>query len=307
MKEFMGNMEDEAAKAEDAIAKGIMAAWEKHKKTKKEYRDYKIRSGVKLGLKFASLGFAIAKLVGTVGADVLAWRTLVRDSVKSVTEISKLILSAETFRKSTEKQLKVILSWQAKLGDGAGASASEVGLGLLKVVIGTDCEMTLDAVAANVKQYRNKAKGVELSAHSAAKKLNLALNRLGDIPPKLPAPIAQDIKALMVEIEKLIDEVSKLTRQVSDGLEWADTMDELVADLKKAKSVSHAGKLVRAAETLVDSGPAAGGRVALADTGGDLATRILAEATKAGKAIARHGDEVKRLARCRARPAPRGV
>lgn len=297
MKEFMGNMEDEAGKAETAIAKAIMAAWEKYKKTKKDYRDYKIRSGVKLGIKFASLGFAIGKLVGSVGADVLAWRTLVRDSIKSVTEIGKLIVSAETFRKGTDKQLRVILAWHAKLGDGKGATASEVGLALLKVVIGTDCEMTLDAVSANVKQYRNKAKGVELSAHSAAKKLNLALNRMGDIPPKLPRAIAEDVEALAAEVRKLLEKVTSLTSQVSDGIDWADTVDELVTDLKKAKSVTHAGKLVRAAESLVDIGTSVGGWVQFADKGGDLATKILAETTKLGKAIERHVDDVKAMAR----------
>ncbi|GMG81140.1 hypothetical protein LNKW23_03520 [Paralimibaculum aggregatum] len=291
---FVREMRTEVESAEKEIDKGIMDAFAKYQKTKKEYKGYKIRSGIKLGLKFAALGFAIAKLVGTSGADLMAWRSLVRDSIKTVSEIGKLCVSAETFRKATEKQLKVVLAWQAKLGDGKGVTTAEVGLGLLKAVIGTDCEMSIDAVGANVKQFRNKLKGVELSAHKAAKELQLALNRMDSVKAEVPADIKSEMATLETDVRDLITKVSDLMGDVNKGIDWANTVEKIVTDIKKAKSITHLSKMVKALESAADIASSASGWADFADKGDKLGTRIVKQTITVGKNIDRWQDDVKK-------------
>lgn len=292
--EFAKDMRAQVQSAEQEIDKAIHAAFAKYQKTKKEYKGYKIRSGVKLGLKLTGIGFSIAKLIGTSGADLLAWRSLLKDSIKTVTEITKLCVTAETMRKGTEKQLKVVLAWQAKLGDGKGATASEVGLGLLKSLVGTDCEMTLDAVGANVKQYRSKLKGVELNAHKVAKELQLVLNRVDSVKKEVSADIKAEISVLETDVRKLITQISDLMGEVNRGIDWADTTEGLVGDLKKAKNVSEMGKAVKALDSISDVVTSATGWAKFAKEGGALGTKIAGQTLKVGKNIERWMDDVKK-------------
>ncbi len=294
--DFVKELRSQAMAAETDIAKAILGAFKTYQATKKEYKAYKIRAGVKLGLKFGSLAFAIGKLIGTSGADLFAWRSLVRDSIKTISEITKLAVSAETFRKGTEKQLKVVLAWHARLKDGAGATASEVGLGLLKALVGTDCEMTLDAVGSNVKQYKSKLKGVELSAHSAAKKLQIALNRMDSVKAEVPADIQSQMTELENQVRELISEVSDLMGEVAAGVRWADTTEGLVKEMKIAKKVENLSKLVKLIETAFDGYSAGNGwpdAIKGLDTGAAKVTKTL---ITVGKNIDRWHDDVKKLA-----------
>lgn len=62
---------------------------------------------------------------------MLAWRSLIKDTIKKVDELVTLAKKADTVRERAEKTLNRVLAWHARLGDGKGASVSEVGFGLL--------------------------------------------------------------------------------------------------------------------------------------------------------------------------------
>ncbi len=288
-------LQAEANSAPGRIEKAIHDAFSKYQKTKKEYKGYKIRAGVKLGMKFASLGFTVAKLVGTAGADLLAWRSLVRDTIKSVTEITKLCLSAETFRKATEKQLKVVRTWHAKLGNGAGATASERGLGLLKVLVGTDCEMTLDAVGSNVKQFKSKIQGVDLNSHAVAKKLTQALNAMDKAKREVSSGIKTEMAQLETQVRDLISEIGSLQSEVRKGEKWADDTKSLVDELKTAANVEKMGKIVKRLETAADIATSIKSWVDFAAKGDKLATRITKQTLTVAKNIERHMDDAKKV------------
>ena len=290
-------MTNSVKKAEGDIAKAIDAAYAKHQKTRKEYKGYKIRAGIKIALKVTGISFAIAKLVGTMGADVLAWRSLIKDTIKTVTEITKLCAEAEKFRGYIEKELRTVRTWHAKIGDGKGATGSEVGLGLLRAVIGTDCEVTLDAVGSNVKQYRSKLQGVDLKAHKVARDLDQAIALMIADEKKVPAEIRNKwLSPLQTEVQKLIEEVIGLQEQVRDGLAWADRTDTEVKAMKKARSTSELARCVKLLETVIDGLTTTRGWVGFADKGGNLGVQISKTAVTAGKNIERHCDDLKALA-----------
>lgn len=292
---FTALMQNEAKDIEKKIEKGVTDAFDKWKKTKSDYKKYKARAAAKIALKIGSMGFAVAKLVGTSGADVLAWRGLIKDSVKTVTELAKLKMDAESFRKATETQLNKVLDWHKKLGDGKAATGSEIGLALLKTAIGTDAEMTLDAVGANVKQYKSKLLKVKEKAQALGEKLAKTQNSMDEAKGLLPADLAKEFEPMEKSVDDLIKQLVTTNEKAAKGDTWAGNMDKLIAELKKAKSVSDAGKCVKAMDSISDIITGGLSWKKLADDSSKAATTISKQAVTLGKNIERWWDEAKKL------------
>lgn len=281
--------------AKKRIEKAIVAAMKAFLKLKKDVSKYKLRVAAKIGLKLGSLGIAIAGLVSSSGANVVAWRTLIKDMTGTYTEARAFMASAESFRKKIDKNLKSVQAWHAKLGDGAGATASEVGLGLLKVLIGTDGGKTLDALGANAGQYRKKLQCVELKAHETAAQLNLILNRAEILEKETGENEQKTLEALRKKIQEMIDKVHGAIGEIETGVTWADEIDETIADLKAAKNVRSMGLCIKALDTASDLATTTNSIANFVDSGGSLSKEIHAQAFKIGKNVDRWEKEVRTL------------
>ncbi len=279
--------------AKKKIERAIIRAFNAYLKKKKDFQKYKIRVATKIGLKLGSIGFGVARLISTSGADVLAWRGLVKDAILTLTEAYKFMDGAEAFRKKINKQLDLIAAWHKKLG--AGATASEVGLGILKSLIGTECEGTLVAVSANVKQYRKKLKGVELKAHAAAAELNVVLNRIESVKKEVDSKAQKELEDLTAKVMKLIDKITSAFDEINAGLAWADGIETQIDEMARAKNVKEMGTVIKLLDTASDVATSAKSWSSFAQEGKSLGAKVGSQANTAGKSVERWWDTVAKL------------
>jgi hypothetical protein len=293
-KGFAARIQKAVDNAPTAIEKGVMDAWAKVKTTRKDYRDYKIRAGAKIGLKVGSIALSIATLVGSHGANPFAWRTLIKDTIKTIDELVTLALEAESVRKRAEGTVNRVLSWHAMLGQGKAAAASEIGLGLLKVFIGTDVYMTYDAAAGDVKAYKSKLGGLDAKSHEAAQKLQKLLLEMHASRTGGTAEIGTEVEAMEKDVARLINKVIALQEEIKGGTVWADNMGKLLAELLKAQGLTELGRILKAVETVSEIALSTQGWVQFAGDAGKLAIGILKDAVTVGKNIDRWMDDVKK-------------
>ncbi|MEM7560477.1 MAG: hypothetical protein AAF394_15250 [Planctomycetota bacterium] len=285
----------EVDKAQADIPNAIRKAWSEYQGARTEYRNYKFRAGCKLGLKAASLLLNASRLVATAGIDALAWRGAVKNATKGYNELVSLTLSADELQKKIEKNLKAVTNWHTKLGNGKRATGSDVGLGLLKVLVGTDCGKTLDSLSSATKNYKKKLIGVDLKSHEVAKQLNGVLAKLEAAQAELPQESGKVMKSLGEKFYELFTSVSDTQGSVKLGKAWATDMEARIDEMKKARNVKQLGRVLKLIETLETGLKRGLLPKKAAKCGTALATAITKDAVNAGKLIDRWFDDAKKL------------
>lgn len=234
------------------VQKGYLQAYDDFMKVKKENRSNKLKLAVNVGGKIAGIGFNIAGLIGTGGANLLNWRGLIKDTIGLLQTSAAMMLSTEKVRKAIDLELKAVKKIHKALGNGKGATASEVGLALLKTATGLDVMTTLDSLQENVRLYKARMIGLDSHAQSLGKKVTKLQNELDAAMRKAPEQAENGFLNLKKKVNDLLDKVSSLSKKVEEGREWVRTMDKQIADMKAAKKVTALDKIFKVIDSAAD-------------------------------------------------------
>ena len=217
------------------VDKAVEGAWSKLKSKNKEYRDYKIKSVVSIGLRLTGVTFAAVGLFSnpiTAGPGLLAIQSLVSGTLSSLQDCYKLAQSASGLRKSTDELMET-LKKRFKSGM-TQANLKDFTLANFKTVFGIDAS-NLGTAAKNIKQYEMKLIGVDQKSHDTAKKLNKALKEM----EKLKKDYSEfDEPVFLSLITSLISDIHTLHDAVKDGKNWAKVTNETLAGIQSNKAVS---------------------------------------------------------------------
>ncbi len=282
---------------EKDISSASMAAFKKWQSAKKDYRNYKIKTGAKIGFAATTLvvrAVNVAAMPMNPIAIVLALRGTLRDMVTIVQTLGKAMQSVDSFQRATAAQFKMVKAGYEKHSK-ASAQARDLGAAFLQYWTSSDGETTLRSVEANIGQYRSKLLKVEIEAQTVGKTLTDVLNKTKGLGSDAPDYVKKEIIASQKLVDSLINELTALNTKIGKGEDWADKVSAELNAVKKAKTFKVVGKLVKVFDTVTD---AFGGYMSWsgpADNVRKLASKISTQGATVGKVGLRWEKEVKGL------------
>lgn len=288
---------NEVKTLEKDIVSASMAAFKKWQSAKRDYRNYKIKTGAKVGFAATTL---VVRAVNAAAmplnpiAVVLALRGTMRDIVTIAQTLGKAMLDVDKFQAMTAKQFKLVKAGYEKHSK-ASAQVRDIAAAFLQYWTSSDGESTLRAVEANIGQYRSKLLKVEIEAQKVGAKLTQALNEARQLPGNIPDYIAAEIAAAEKLIDTLIKEQIALNAKVGKGQQWADKISAEVAAVKKAKTFDAVGKAVKIFDTATDIFGGVMSWKSPAKNVAKLASKATTQAATIGKVGLRWEKEVKAL------------
>lgn len=211
------------------------AAWAAAIKSKKEYRKYKVKAGIDLGIDAVNVVGGVAGAVGTGGFSlIVGLYGIIKTLVSMAMKIYKLAMEADKMQKRVAKNLaKLQKSYNKKKKEASGAK--DTGKAFVNSLLGADFLPTVSAVKGDNDQYKSKLQGVDSGSHDLAKKLNDVLKEMDKIEKMPDVKASKKTQTLLAKLQKatanLIDKVITMQQQVQKGMvfqqQTADAIKEL--------------------------------------------------------------------------------
>jgi len=211
----------ESAKFSSLGAKAANAVWADVAKSNAEYRKYKFKAGVNLGVDSLNLVGGVAGTVGSGGfALIVTVYGIVKTLISMAMQVYKLAIDADKMQKRVTKNLKAIQkSFDKKRKEISGAK--DTGKAFVNSLLGADFIPTLKSVKGDNEQYGKKLLGVDKGSHALAVKLNQVLKKMDSISAMPEIKKNKKINAAMKKFQaatsKLIDKIIDMQAKVSEG------------------------------------------------------------------------------------------
>lgn len=214
------------------VDKNVKAAWAQILKTNDDYKKYKIKAAVTVGLKTGGVVISLVGIGGAVatgGASaVIGVYGLIKGIVGLIKDLVKLSLSAEKMRIAINGQVTALVK-AYKAEKTAIRNAQDFGKALINQVFATELA-TISKCSKDVDQYLSKLDGMDVKSHEISRKLGEALNKL-DRAMKDLAQISKNNKAMAAALPKLEKSVNGLITDIvakqqviNEGRAWGTTM-----------------------------------------------------------------------------------
>ncbi|GAB2488068.1 hypothetical protein [Jatrophihabitans fulvus] len=263
------------------------ARWERFVARNQQYKDYKIKSGVKVTVGVLTVAGSAAAIAGSQGAALpLAIVSMVRGCTAIVKTCYDLALDADKVGKDLKADIETL---QKRYQDASRTQqgAIEAGASVLKGILGTDAPFvaTLPKARANYELWDNKVAGVTVNGRKAGKAIKMTLAKCDELEAKLktvPDKKAKDVYKQLVaaraKVNDALDGVADLMGKVrrfeeagpqleqalaeleSDNPKWAVVFDKLFPTaVSLALAAASAGEGFKAAQSLLETVNAAVG------------------------------------------------
>lgn len=261
-------------KLKQRVPVGVLRAWEDIKKTKQEYRDYKVKCVVKTTVNVVSIAGGIAGLASSpftfgIGTVVGIWQLM-----KGVVELGKGIYDMARSGESTLKSAKE--EWgrvQVEYENGSKTSGTlkEGGKKVVSFLVGADFIEGLDHCANTTSLARSKLQGIDIKMILLAAKLPDLLDLMDELEAGMRAngvehpSLVQAAPALVKVREKLAGMLTKIAdteEMLNDGIAWCESTSDQIEDLQKRKTSEGALFALDIGLTLTDIGLGAAGGIA---------------------------------------------
>jgi hypothetical protein len=194
--------------------------WDKWVTTKKEYKTYQIKAGVKVGvavLGTVGAGLSLAAAVPTGGATLaLSIVGGLRAIAGLATQIKNLALEVENVEKIILIDLRALASAYNKGGKKALAAASGAMV-TVQAVLGVDVGPSLKTINGNCGLWKSKVQGIDVAAGKMAGEALDALKKADALDKMLG-------KAKPKDIDKMQKKIDKLRQGIDAGLNGANFM-----------------------------------------------------------------------------------
>lgn len=242
--EMEKDQNDLAKKLKEVPAKRWVA-WEK---TKKEYKDYKIETGLNITkgvLGAIGSGLAIAAAVPTGGATLaLGIVGGVRSGLSLFQSIGKAWVEAETVEKKMVVNLKVMEKIYVDKSSAQKSTVSGIST-VLNSVLNIELLPSVKTIESDCTLWDNKLKGLDVNASKAG---DVALKALKDIDllekllsdeklkknPKV-TKINDKLKDLRKEVSKQLDKCHKMSERMRNGKPKQQAAAKVVEELKTSQ------------------------------------------------------------------------
>jgi len=246
-KNFESKLASLTKDAQASLTKVPAARWDKWVATKKEYKAYQIKAGVKVGvavLGTVGAGLSLAAAVPTGGASLaLSIVGGLRAITGLATQIKNLALEVENVEKIILFDLKALTVAYDKGGKKALAAASGAVV-TVQAVFGVDLGPSLKTIKGNCELWKSKVQGIDVAAGKLAgealdalKKADALENMLGKVKPK--------------DVDKTLKKIAKLRSGIDGGLNGANHMS---ARIKTAED-NYEKKIAPPLKVLLDAQP----------------------------------------------------
>jgi DNA repair exonuclease SbcCD ATPase subunit len=262
VKEELDAFNDAVAEKLIKVASGVFTSFAKDKK---DYKVYKIKSGIKIAVNGLSLAASIA-LTAAAGWSGVGTVVGAVGMVRSAASLTQQIVNLS---KDSQEIYKRILGNIVKLKQQLSSSsikantAKQVGATVLNKVFAVEIEslvVTVSAVEGDFKLMLNKVKGNKVNAVSLSKEIPKLMDQLSDLGKEIAkleeiekktgkggdkVKKAKDAeKKLESSLDKLLDKVHNIMAGVNSLEEWTVTYHKDIAEISKkynAKTVKVAG------------------------------------------------------------------
>jgi hypothetical protein len=246
-KNFESKLSSHTKNVEASLTKVPGVRWDKWVSTKKEYKSYQIKAGVKVGvavLGTVGAGLSLAAAVPTGGATLaLSIVGGLRAIAGLATQIKNLALDVEKVEKVILFDLGALTKAYQKGGKKALAAASGAMV-TVQAVFAVDIGPSLKSINGNCGLWKSKVQGLDVAAGKLAgealdtlKKADALENTLGKAKPK--------------DLDKALKKIQKLRKGIDDGLDGAN---KLSARIKTAEA-NYDKLIAPALKVLLDAQP----------------------------------------------------
>ena len=194
----------------------ITAVWDKYSKTKKEYKGYKIKIGLKITGLIAGLATSIALMAATPftgGASAaIGIIGMAKTGVTLAKEIGTAAMEVESSMKLLAASVRVVES-AARKGKAA-VHGNEVSAAVLNQFLGV-AQPSIKECGSQLQTVQSKMKGIEVKSHNLSKALNRLLDKqeelrkgfMGDVNKQLGKHPSSNAGAHAKTIEKRLDDI----------------------------------------------------------------------------------------------------
>lgn len=226
----------ESAKFAKLGAKAANAVWADVIKSNAEYRKYKLKAGINLGIDSLSLAGGV---VGTVGSGGFALIGTIYGIVKTLIsmgmQVYKLAIDADKMQKRVAVNLKKIKeSFDKKRREISGAK--DTGKAFVNSLLGADFIPTITSVKSDNVQYGKKLLGVDKESHKLAAKLNNVLKDMDAISAMPEVKKNKKINAAMKKFQaatgKLLEMIINMQMKVAKGKEFQANTAAAIKELE---------------------------------------------------------------------------
>ena len=221
----------------------VKAAWSQVLKTNSDYKKYKWRAAVRVGLQVGGVVISAAGIGGAVATGgvsaVLGVYGMIKGCLGLFKELTKLWLSAEKFRIAINGQVqKLVRAYNAQKKEVR--NAKDLGKALINQVFATELA-TISKCSGDVDQYLKKLDGIDVKSHEISRELGKALAKIDKATSDLRAftksnkTLDQSLTKLEAEVNKLIVKIVSKQEMVNEGRAWATQMKTALDLLESGK------------------------------------------------------------------------
>jgi hypothetical protein len=246
-KNFESKLSGHTKNVEAALTKVPGARWDKWVSTKKEYKSYQIKAGVKVGvavLGTVGAGLSLAAAVPTGGATLaLSIVGGLRAIAGLATQIKNLALDVEKVEKLILFDLGALTKAYQKGGKKALAAASGAMV-TVQAVFAVDIGPSLKSINGNCGLWKSKVQGLDVAAGKLAGEALDALKKADALENTLA-------KAKPKDLDKALKKIQRLRKGIDEGLDGAN---KLSARIKTAEA-NYDKLIAPALKVLLDAQP----------------------------------------------------
>lgn len=238
---LLAQMKTTMAKYKPVLEKIPEARWKKFVATKKQYKDYKIKTGLDITvgvLSTAGGAVAVAGSAATGGASlVLGIVGLVRGVAALAKQIQDAARDAEKVEKVLEADLKTLekryKNAQGEAKKGA-QGASEVGASVLKGILGADAPFlaTLPKCKSNYDLWENKVAGLAVAGRKLSSEIVKGLTACEKLEKMLKGSKDDKVRKVLTKLQKARASLDKSLNSCSKMMERVSNAEKNMPKLK---------------------------------------------------------------------------
>ena len=226
-------IKSEMQAAEKKLKAAPAARWKKFVARAQQYKDYKIEAGVNLTIGVLGTAGAAAGIVGSGGAGLaLGIVALVRSVADTVKQIYNLSIEAEKVERDLEKDLNTLKNRYENAVGTAKQGASEVGVSVLKGILGTDPPFiaALPKCSDNMTLWDNKVAGITTIGRKLSGDITKAMAAVDKLETQIKG--SDDVK-----VRKIVDNMKKARKSLDQSLTKCENQMARVRSAEKAMPV----------------------------------------------------------------------
>lgn len=233
-KELIDAIDDTMGEYIRAMDKAVMKRWEELKKQKKLSLKLKIKTAAKGLVRITAMTFSVGTLVASGGLNVLAWVSLTRNVVATMSEFKKLAISVDKFALMLEKQVRTLHVAMGK--DVAVRRAMTAGSFIAFAALGTTVKTTYASTHKNLKVFNGRVAALEQSHNALGKRVEKALKAFQKDRKRLPSIFAKDADKLERHLNTVLIKTSQMGGKIEDYKKLAIRIEKSLNSMATKKS-----------------------------------------------------------------------